>query len=225
MAEIDDWLSGGLRRDGLHEFYAAGAGDESAAMMVALLLALQGRRQGRPILWLREEKGRRGARPYAPGLKQCGIDPDALLLVRAPDGKALLRAAIATARHGGAGAMLLEVKGRAPLLDLTASRRLALAAEARGMMAMIVRSNAEPTPSVAHSRWRVASAPSQPLAANAPGHPVFHLTLLRQRSGRDGIDIIMEWDREHGHFRPALPRGASALPAGRAAGTGGRRAA
>ena len=221
---LDGWPDVPLQQDGVHEFYATQIG-EGAALALALLCAIQGRKAREPLLWLRLAKGRQARqRPYAPGLAELGLDPATMVLMRLPDLQSLLRASIDCVRHGGAGAVVMEMDGRAPAFDLTASRRLALAAEQSGTMVMIVRSGADPTPSAAHTRWLVASAPSVPLPANAPGGPVFDVTLLRRRGGRDGLNLQLEWDRERSAFRAPLSGGNPALPAVRT-GDAGRRSA
>ena len=226
---VDVWLNGGLRRGGVHEFYAAPDGERSAATALALLLGARAcpiaGAAARPLLWLRVAGGKSGGCPHAPGLAELGVDPDAVLLMNLPDIAGLLVAAVESVRHGAAGAVVLEAHGRAPRLDLTASRRLALAAERSGTTVLMVRSGAAPMPSAAYSRWEVASAPSAPLAADAPGHPVFDLRLLRQRRGRDGLHVQLEWNREQAVFRAPLSGRPPALPAGRTADRRGRRAA
>jgi len=216
---VDHCLKGGLRRDGVHEFYAMPAsqgkvGEVGAAAAMALLLGAQACAEERPLMWLRVARGKAGRHPYAPGLAELGINPGAVLLMELPDLDALLIAGVESVRHGGFGAVVLEVAGRAPRLDLTASRRLALAAARSGTTVLLVRSDATPTSSAAHSRWEVASAPSAPLAANAPGHPVFDLRLLRQRGGPDGLHMQLEWNREQAAFRTPLSGGAPAVPVG-----------
>ncbi|RKF23020.1 hypothetical protein D6851_00450 [Altericroceibacterium spongiae] len=224
MAQADEWLNGGLRRDGLHEFFAATRDDGGAAMAMALLLAHLSRQENRPLIWLR-----RGItlkmQPYGPGLHDLGIDPNSLILLQLPDWEALLRASTDCVRHGSAAAVILEIQGHCPLFDLTASRRLTLAAERSGTMVLVTRHQVQPVPSSAHTRWEVAAAPSMPLPANAPGLPVFDLRLLRQRGGRDGLHVQLEWDREQAVFRTPLLRSTSAFSAGRAADQRRHRAA
>lgn len=225
VAAVDGWLNGGLRRDGLHEFYAAPDGERGAAAALALLLAAQACGGARPLMWLRAAGRTPSGCPHAPGLAELGLAPEAILLVDLPDLDALLIAAVESLRHGGAGAVVLEVHGRAPQLDLTASRRLTLAAERSRATVLLVRSGAAPASSAAHSRWEVASAPSAPLAANAPGHPVFDLKLLRQRGGRDGLHMQLEWNRDRAVFHAPLSGGAPAVPVGGAADRQRHRAA
>ena len=224
--DVDSALGGGLKRDGVHEFFAASPGDSPAALAMTLLVALRSRGEGAaPILWLRERRARGMGAPYAPGLVDLGLDPDSMILIDLPDPVAVLRAGADSLHHGGAAAAVLELSGSAPALDLTASRRLALSAARMGVMVLIARSNADPVPSVAHTRWRVGSAPSVPLDADAPGHPAFALTLLRHRGGREGMDFHLEWNRDEQSFRAPLSGGVSAPSVGGADRSGGRRAA
>ena len=196
-AQADQWLGGGLAAAGLHEAYAAKMEDGPAAIGFTLALARM-RAGGAPLLWLRQ-RGRPSI-PYGPGLHQMGIAPAQVTLLTLPDTKALLRAASDCARDGAAAAILLELTGRQKLFDLTASRRLLLSAMRSGTMLLLVRHGAEPSPSAAQTRWRVASAPSRALAANAPGRPAFDLALTRHKGARDGLQLILEWNNEQACF-------------------------
>lgn len=216
---LDEALGGGLRADGLHEFHACAPIDLASTIGFALLVArLRRERDGRPLIWARQDDAT--GLPYGPGLVELGIDPDAVTLLALPDGKALLRAGLDCVRDGAAAAVLLELHGRQPLLDLTATRRLALAGAESETMVLLARSLTPPTPSAAHTRWQVTAAPSQPLPAGAPGYPAFALTLLRRRGGREGLSITLEWNRDAISFRESapLPGALPALAAGGAAG-------
>ncbi len=200
IAEADALLAGGLRRDALHEAYAEGREDAAGALALALLITWLnytqdgGQGENRPIIWARELSG--PSLPYGPGLAELGIDPAVLTLLLLPDARAVLRAALDSVRQGAAGAVLIELCGRQPLLDLTATRRLALAAQQSSTMVWLVRGEAQPVPSAAHTRWHVAHAP-----AVEGNRPAFDLTLLRQRGGPEGLHIRMEWDRDTASFQ------------------------
>lgn len=191
-----------LAKTALHEF-AAEADDTASAAAFALLA----NPTPKPILWLRDVRGQRECgRIYAPGLVQLGVDPAQLVVVTTPDDKGLLKAAVDCLRCGDIGAVLIELWGRAPALDLTATRRLTLAAERSGVPALLVRANAVPEPTAAWTRWRIGAAPSAPLPGNAPGHPCFSIELLRDRAGRPGFATQLEWHRDDRQFRePRLP--------------------
>lgn len=235
IAEADIWLEGGLVAQGLHEFYPAHAKDGAALQGFTLLLAAMRQRQhGRALIWVREVKAaRQGGHPYGPGLAELGIDTSMVTLLALPDAKAVLRAAFDAARDAAVSAVVVELPGKSALLDLTATRRFALAAAEQDTMVLLARGEAEPCPSAAHTRWQVAAAPSRALEAHAPGAPAFVLDLLRQRGGRDGLHLILEWDRDSASFRTRdsaaratpLPRPASAVAVGGAGDTRRTRAA
>jgi len=213
-AALDASLGGGLARARVHELFAGEGDDAASAAGFAAMLALRAGGAGAPILWLRtDEAERRGGRLYAPGLAELGGDPDELIIGFAPDAKALLRGAADAARCGGLGALIVECWGRCPALDLTASRRLALAAEQSGVTLLLLRQEAEPVPSAADTRWAVRAAESSALDANAPGPPRFEIELLRRRAGPSGMRWRLEWDRDQSIFRePALPGAMVPLP-------------
>ncbi len=207
-ARLDAALRGGLRADGLHEFQAEEAIDTAATIGFALLVArLRCGLDRRPLIWARQDDA--VGRPYGPGLAELGVDPDGVTLLMLGDGRALLRAALDCVRDGAAAGVLIELHGRQPLLDLTATRRLALAGAQSEPLVRLARSAAPSAPSAAHTRWQVAAAPSQPLPGDAPGYPAFALTLLRQRGGREGLKITLEWNRDTASF--CEPFGAAPL--------------
>jgi protein ImuA len=198
---VDAWLREGLARAQLHEVYAPDAADGPAALGFAVTLALAA--QALPLIWVRtEEDERRTGRLHASGLVELGLSPDALVLVLAADAAAALRAAADVARCPGVGTLLLESSGTAPGLDLTATRRLQLAAEHSGVTILSVRLGAEPVPSAAATRWGVAAVPSVPLEANAPGGPAFDIELLRRKGGPAGTRWRVEWNRDARCFEP-----------------------
>ncbi len=213
-ADVDARLGGGLVPAALHEVFAAGEGDEPAAAGFALLLALRGARPG-PVIWLREDKARMNGRPYGLGLADLGFDPARLLLVQAPDTLAVLRAGADAVACAAVATVIIEPWGKATALDLTATRRLALAAARSGVTTLLLRTG-DPPPSAASSRWQVAAATSAALLANAPGMPAFDVTLLRHRGGIAGFSTRLEWDRDRRAFGTALPGVAPAVAAQRA---------
>lgn len=203
---MDAALGGGLARGRLHDVFAD-EGDCGAGAGIAALLCLRaGAGDTRPFLWLRTEAAqKRMGRLHATGLGELGIDPATLLLALVPDEAALLHAGAEATRCAGLGALLIECWGPMRGLDLTASRRLMLAAEASGVTVLLLRIGAEPQPGAADTRWRVAAAPSTALAADAPGAPMFDLELLRRRAGPPAGPWRVEWDRDRSCFREPIP--------------------
>ncbi len=217
---IDRRLEGGLSPGALHEVIAAEAEEGGSAAgftgMLTLLL-------GGEVLWLRDEAShRRIGGLHAMGLVEIGLDPARIILGMVGDAAATLRAAADAMRCTGLGVVVIELWGRPPVLDLTASRRLALAAEGSGVSALLLRMAADPGPSSAQTRWQVAAAPSAPLPANAPGHPGWTVELLRQRGGPPGGPWQVEWNRDRAQLqdrgadrRQALSGAVVPLPADR----------
>lgn len=204
---VDARLGGGLARGALHELCAAEAEDHATASSFALMLAARACSTG-PIFWVREDRGqRRHGRLYAPGLVELGIDPGRVILVTASDTRSTLRAGADILGCVGAGAVLIEPWGEARKLDLTASRKLVLAAERTGVATFILRDRAAVPASAAATRWSVAAAPSTALPGNAPGQATLAVELVRHRGGIPPFGLVMEWDRDEHVFRePALSR-------------------
>jgi len=196
---LDEALGGGLARGRLHELF--GDLDEEGATAGAALLFGRLTAGSSPLLWLRTQGAARASgTPYGPGLAALGLDPACMLIGIMADDAMLLRAAVEALRCPALGAVLIELRGRASLLDLTASRRLSLAAEASGVTPLLLRIGGDPVPSAAETRWRVMAAPSDPLPGNAPGMTAFALHLLRRRAGPDGKEWRLIWDSQKGAF-------------------------
>lgn len=199
MRGDDAWLSQGLPRAQLHELYAADAGEGASAAGFAVACTLAA--SAVPLLWLRTQAAeRQGGRLHATGLVEFGLDVDALVLGVVDDETALLRTAADGARCAGLSTLVVEAWGRCPGLDLTATRRLMLAAETSGVTILLLRVGAEPSPSAAATRWGIAAAASNPLEAGAPGLPAFDIELQRRRGGPAGRRWRVEWNRDACRF-------------------------
>jgi protein ImuA len=177
---------GGLPRAALHEILAAEPG--AAAGFAALVLA----RTGGTVLWIAPDPD-----AWPPGLARFGLSPAQLVLVRAARAQDALWAMEETLRCPAVGAALLV----AGAIDLTAARRLQLAAEAGGVLGLLLRpdeDNAAPT--AALTRWRIGAASSDSQGPHAIGDPAWSLELLRCRGGRPatwqatwhGDDLVTE---------------------------------
>lgn len=187
---------GGLPRAALHEILAAEPG--AAAGFAALVLA----RAGGTVLWIAPDPD-----AWPPGLARFGLSPAQLVLVRAARAQDALWAMEETLRCPAVGAALLMTGA----LDLTAARRLQLAAESGGVLGLLLRpdeDNAAPT--AALTRWRIGAAPSDSTSPHAIGDPAWSLDLLRCRGGRPaswratwhGSELVTE----EGAARPARRR-------------------
>lgn len=214
---LDEALGGGFGCGRVHELFAASGDDAASATGFATMLALRTVGRRFPIFWLRTDEAERfGGRLHGPGLVELGGDPGSLVLGIAPDTKALLKAAADAARCPGLSALIVECHGQCPALDLTASRRLSLAAEQSGVALFLIRLEAQPVPSAADTRWMIGAAPSQSLEAGAPGRPMFEIELLRRRTGPAGMRWRLEWHRDRLQFTdPALSGAMVPLPSNR----------
>lgn len=196
---------------GVHEFYAASSADAVTVNGFCLGMALS-RTPGRGLVWAVHERGAgENGRPHGSGLHEMGLSPDEVMLVRVGDIRTLLGVGEDALRTRGVGTVLLSAWGEDRAFNLTASRRLSLAAGNNGKRLFLARAGAAPHPSAAESRWSVRSAPSTPLEGGAPGRPAFSATLLRSRAGASPATWIMEWDREGRSFvEPAALSGSVA---------------
>jgi protein ImuA len=142
---------------------------------------------------------------FAPGLAAAGLHPDRLIIVeagRAEAGKAVLPVMEEGLRHRGLAAVVGEVHGR---LNLTASRRLQLAAEAGGVTGFVLRRlSRDEDPALAETnaavtRWRISALPSAPAIPHAPdvpglGRARWQADLLRCRGGEPSSWIMEACD-------------------------------
>jgi protein ImuA len=225
-ADADATLQGGLAMGAMHEVFTD-AGRQSAAA-TGFVAGLAGRVAARrPLVWVRQDftEIESGALSMS-GWAELGLDPRLLVTVRAADVDTALRTAADAFACDALGAVVLEVWGEARQLDLVASRKLTLAAQASGVTGLLLRLAAEPQPSTAETRWIVRAAhsppaaPLMPAAASMPaaawGAPVFDAQLVRNRHGPVGR-WIMEWKCDECLFsKPAAyPQPVAAAPAHR----------
>jgi protein ImuA len=190
-----------------------GPADEAAATL--FLASIAARRPG-IVLWALARRDL-----FAPALAGAGLPPDRVLYAECGGDEDVLAVMEEGLRHGDLAAVVGEV-GRA---FMPATRRLQLAAEEGGTLALMLRrwrgTSEDPlaVPSAAVTRWRLACAPSSPLPVAGIGRPRWRLTLARQRGGAP-FDLTMESPDAEG--RLALP---SKLEHGPGEGVGERRAA
>ena len=192
IAPVDDALGGGLEGGVLHEITAAREAEVAVASGFALLLAA---RTSGPVVWIAEDMAlyESGA-PYGPGLDELGLNPERFIMVAAPKFRDALWAVEEALSCRGMGTVIGEI--RQASLDLTATRRLSLAAARCGAVALLLRSTPGRDASAAATRWIVKAVPSKakPRAMTlGPGPPRFALSLVRNRRGPPGSWMV-EWN-------------------------------
>ena len=229
LGPVDDGLpGGGLARVGMHEIADAALGtpidgpEAGAATGFAAWVA------GRCVAVRRAGDGPAGAPAalwiagaddlYPPGLIRFGLAPADLVQVRAQRRQDRLWALEEALRSGAVAVAVAELDP----IDLTAARRLQLAAEAGGTAGVLLHRARAGRPvilpaSPALTRWRVAAAPGTAVGAAVGvgvgvGVEGWRLDLVRCRDGRPRSWVVAwgrdapagpAWSREGGALIPA----------------------
>jgi protein ImuA len=214
-AGVDACLKGGLLKGALHEVFAGDAGAEAAASAFAMALGFRAG-EAKTLLWIRQDfSALEFGELSATGFLELGLDPSRVLLLRVGDVTSALRAAGDALTCAALGAVIIEIPGPQKKLDLVTSRRLTLAAQKKGVSAVLLRFMAEPDASAAETRWSIAPLPSsakkedwakEDWAKEDWGYPAFSAALVRNRHGATG-EWVMEWNCDERRFG-AADRGA-----------------
>lgn len=208
---IDAALGGGLQGATLHEVSAAAPVHLGAAAGFALALAARARDPHKQTLWISTDFGNleTGAL-YGPGLDQFGLATERLLVVHVARPVDALFAMEEALKCRALATIIAEFPDTP---DLTATRRLSLAARDGGGIGLLLRHKASSVPSVARTRWQIAAAPSVPDDFGGLGPTAFTLALTRNRRGPCG-NWTLTWDH-HEHAFSALSVGVDAAASDR----------
>jgi protein ImuA len=200
LAAIDNALPRrGLDVASLHEIAGGASGALHGAAAILFAAGIAARTHGQTLWCI--------TRPdlFAPALAQAGLDPDRIIVVEAGDEASLLTCWEEGLRHGGLGTVVGEIAK----LSMTASRRLKLAAESSGTLALAIRRWKRDRdtfdfgqPTAATTRWRVTALPSSPLPVPGVGRARWLVELIRSQAGQCA-DFVVEACDEKG--RLALP--------------------
>ncbi|MGP0059061.1 MAG: ImuA family protein [Beijerinckiaceae bacterium] len=216
-------LNGGLARGAVHEVLAASPGDLAAAAGFVLALAIrfvndrQNDRQA-PIVWISEDFAtRENGALYGPGLALHGLDPESLVLVQAPNAKEALWGLEEALKCRASAVVIGEIWSFAKAYDLTASRRLVLAAQNSGTPCLLFAAGltgaADQLSSSAETRFEIRASPSPQLASAAgrlplPGLAAWSVRIAKARASPLRIDRGLFrpvlWDHVEALFRDAL---------------------
>jgi protein ImuA len=182
--EIDACLKGGLQAGALHEVFGA-QGHEASATGFAAALA-QRFSPSKHILWIAQDfAASEFGTLCATGFLEFGLCPSRLLVLRVKHISDALKAAGDALSCSALGCVVIETMGFQKLLDLTATRRLALAAGQKQVSTILLRFNAAPEASAAETRWMVRAG--------------FSAKLLRNRRGQIG-EWGVAWSCDDGIF-------------------------
>jgi protein ImuA len=216
ISPLDVMLGGGLALGALHEIAPASPVHYGAAAGFALALASRARTcHGGDVVWVETPfAAAEAGRPYGPGLAAFGLPMERFVLVRAPRPRDILWATEEALACRGTAAVIATLT-QDSAVDLTASRRLALAARAHGGLGLLLQPRPAPQPSAAETRWTIAAAASRPDAFGGLGRTAFTLSLVKNRRGPCGRWTIA-WDHhERSFFDPALSRAVAAATSDR----------
>jgi hypothetical protein len=161
---LDDCLpGGGWPRQGLIELLTDRSGIGELRLLIPALAALCGEQHtGGWLAWVSPPY-----QPYAPALAACGIDVERVLVVRSGPAVWVMEQAL---RSGSCSAVLGWVDG----IDMSGLRRLQLAAEQTGCLAVLFRRSQEShLPSPALLRIRLTAS-----------HAGLEVQILKSRGGR-----------------------------------------
>ena len=201
---------GGLPRGALHEVLA---GDAGSATLFAVALAARLAGSEGDILWCIRAGALDAGLPCPAGLAAIGLDPARLVLVTARNDADALWAMEEGLRSRAVAAVI----GEAVEASLTATRRLALAAEANGAAFLLRPDAGDPPPSAAATRWRIAAAPAAPDTGLPPAlsrvEGRFRAELFRCRGGAPGAWLMGWCDEAGGLAVSAALHGGAADPA------------
>lgn len=194
VPEIDAVLPGsGLSYGALHEFAGGGSGTVDGAAAALFVAGIAARTKG-PIVWCL-------TRPdlFFPALAQVGLHPDRVIFVESDKEEDVLANMEEGLSFGGLGAVV----GELVRLPMVGSRRLQLAAERTGTMALAVRRWRRQTeasdfgqPTASTTRWRVSVRPSGELPVPGVGRSQWFVELMRVKAGECAEFLVRACDEQ-----------------------------
>lgn len=206
----DTALGGGLELGRLHELAPLSPLHIGAAAGFALALATLARKDRR-LIWVQQDfAGLETGKLYGLGCELFGFSAAKLFVVRAPRVRDALWAMEEALRTRAVSAVVGELCEEGKGADLTATRRLALAASQGGGLALLLRHRSTHVPNAAATRWEVTAARGANDGLGGLGRTGFALSLTKNRRGACGRWIV-QWDH-HEHRFQALSRGVDAPP-------------
>jgi protein ImuA len=199
---LDDALQGGLACGALHELAPASELQLGAAFGFGLAIAALAAAGGRQVLCIATDYAALEAgTPYGLGLDGFGLSMEGLMILRVAHPRDALWGFEEALKCPALAAVLAELPEAGTAADLTATRRLSLAAQAGGGLGLLLRHRLSLLPSAAMTRWQVAPALSTPDRFGGLGGTSFDLTLQRNRRGRCGR-WITGWNHDERTFVP-----------------------
>jgi protein ImuA len=227
IASLDQVLAGGLACGALHEIGLAAPLQGGAVTGFVVALTARALRERDQAVWIQPDfTVTEAGALYGPGLDLMGLPMERLVILRVPRPRDALWAMEEALKCRAVAVVVAEVAREAA--DLTATRRLALAAREGGGLGLILHPNvvsdstslcSQPLchPSTATTRWEVASARGERDRFGGLGPTTFALSLIKNRRGRTG-QWRLSWDHHECAFSTSL-----SLPVAPAARDGSHR--
>jgi protein ImuA len=189
LGEIDKSLpGGGLTLGALHEVSEAGPAHEYGALATLFIAGVLARLKG-PVLWCVHSRDL-----FAPGVAAAGLHSDRVIYAETYKDTDVLSVIEEGLRHKG----LAGVVGEVVKVGLKSTRRLHLAAEKSGSIALLLRRwrASDHTGSAAVTRWRISPHPSTELPVPGVGRACWRLELVRVRGGEPASWIVEGCDEK-----------------------------
>jgi protein ImuA len=216
LSRADTLLGGGVALGALHEISPAAPIHLGAACGFALALAaLAGKSTGRETLFIQTDFTRLEAGiPYGLGVDLLGLPSRRLLILRARRPIDALFAMEEALKCAALASVIAELPD--DTADLTATRRLSLAARSHDGLGLLLRHRSTSLPSAAVTRWDVSAAAGERDAYGGLGTTAFQLSLVKNRRGPCGR-FRVAWSHHERAFTSADPVAMAAPFAGRPA--------
>ncbi len=165
---------------------------------------------GRRVLWIQDRLSQlEMGSLYGPGIEAFGLDPDRLLLLK-PDRPSDALWAMEEALKCPGIAMVIGEFFQDKGLDLTTTRRLALAAREQDGLGVVIRHQPGSQSTAAWTRWIVTTQSGDVRDGyGGLGAAAFNVILARNRSGPPGQWALV-WDKESHEFFEKIPRNLAA---------------
>jgi protein ImuA len=197
---IDAMLQGGLAPASLHEIAPAGMRDFGAAAGFAFSLAARASDGSRNTLWIQTDFAAvESGNIYGLGCDLFALPARQLLLLKVSRPLDALWAMEEALKCRALSSVIAELPNDGAIADLTATRRLTLAAREGGGFGFLFRHQPSLLTSSAETRWEIAAMPSRPDQFGGLGRTTFALSLTKNRRGPTGRWPVA-WDHHERAF-------------------------
>jgi protein ImuA len=205
IGPIDARLQGGLVAASLHEVAPDAMADCGAAVGFTLALAAQAAAVGggavaRDTLWIQTGFAALEAGDlYGRGCELFGLPLRRLLILQVAHPLDALWAMEEALKSHALASVIAELPKDGARADLTATRRLTLAARGSGSFGFLLRHRPSPLTSSAETRWEIAAAPGRTDRFGGLGRTAFAVSLVKNRCGPTGR-WTLAWDHHERAF-------------------------